>query len=80
MHQPSRCKMQFKLKNTKISQKSSPYIEECFNVSFKILNLGITDKFINGPISKKSFLNKKYLGITEYLSKNLNQNQRYVNL
>ena len=62
-------KCNLNLKNTKISQKSSPYIEECFNVSFKILNLGITDKFINGPISKKSFLNKKYLGITEYLSK-----------
>ena len=27
---------------------------------------------INGPISKKSFLNKKYLGITEYLSKKTN--------
>ena len=27
-----------------------------------------TNKLINGPISKKTFLNKKKLGITEYLS------------
>ncbi len=55
--------------NKKISNKSSPYIKKCFDISFKILNLGITNKFINGPISKKSFLNKKFPGITEYLSK-----------
>jgi len=38
-------------------------------MSFKILKSGITNKFINGPISKNSFLNKKFLGITEYLTK-----------
>ena len=32
------------------------------------MNKKITNKFINGPISKKFFLNKKYLGITEYLA------------
>ena len=33
---------------------------------------GISHKFINGPISKKSFLKKNYLGITEYLTKKTN--------
>ena len=33
------------------------------------MKYGISDKFINGPISKKHFLKKKYNGITEYLAK-----------
>ena len=53
----------------KITSKSNSYIKDCFETSFKILKSGITNKFINGPISKTSFLNKKFLGITEYLAK-----------
>ena len=53
----------------KISNKSNQYIKDCFEISFKILKSGITNKLINGPISKTSFLNKKFLGITEYLAK-----------
>jgi 4-hydroxythreonine-4-phosphate dehydrogenase len=56
----------------KISNKSNLYIKNCFEVAFKILMSGDTNKFINGPISKKNFLNKKFLGITEYLSKKFN--------
>ena len=52
----------------KISNKSNEYIKKSFDVALKILNKKITNKFINGPISKKFFLNKKYLGITEYLA------------
>ena len=59
----------------KISSKSNDYIEDCFKISFKILKSGITNKLINGPISKSSFLNKKYLGITEYLAKETKSNQ-----
>ena len=59
----------------KISSKSNQYIKKCFDMSFKILKSGITDKFINGPISKKFFLNKKFLGITEYLTKKTKTNQ-----
>ncbi len=51
-----------------ISQQSNNYIEKSFDTALKILNTKITNKFINGPISKKFFLNKKYLGITEYLA------------
>ena len=49
-------------------KKSYIYIKECFDVAFKILNSGLTNKFINGPINKTKFLEKKYPGITEYIS------------
>ncbi len=52
----------------KISKKSNLYIENCFKVAFELIKKGLSNKLINGPISKKSFLNKKYLGITEYIS------------
>ena len=52
----------------KISFKSNDYIEKSFNLALKILKKKISNKFINGPISKKYFLKKKYLGITEYLA------------
>jgi len=56
----------------KISNKSNEYIKKSFNIALKILNQKITNKFINGPISKKFFLKKKYLGITEYLAQKTN--------
>ena len=56
----------------KISYKSNIYIKKSFDIAFKILKNKITDKFINGPISKKFFLKKKYLGITEYLAQKTN--------
>ena len=52
----------------KISNKSNRYIKKSFDIALKILNQKITNKLINGPISKKFFLKKKYLGITEYLA------------
>tara|TARA_B100000575_G_scaffold170240_1_gene136220 strand:- start:1652 stop:2620 length:969 start_codon:yes stop_codon:yes gene_type:complete len=56
----------------KISDKSNIYIKKSFDIAVKILKSKITDKFINGPISKKFFLKKKYLGITEYLAQKTN--------
>ena len=44
------------------------YIKNCFNLAFKVLESGLTNKMINGPINKSKFLNKKFLGITEYIS------------
>ena len=44
----------------KISDKSNIYIKKSFEIAFKILKSKITDKFINGPISKKFFLKKKF--------------------
>ncbi len=52
----------------KISTKSNKYITNSFDIAFEILKKGKIKKFINGPISKKMFLNKNYLGITEYIS------------
>ncbi len=53
----------------KITNKSNLYIEKSFQKAFKILKKGKIKKFINGPISKKTFLSNKYLGVTEYISK-----------
>ena len=50
-------------------RKEYIYIKKCFDIAFKILNSGLTNKFINGPVNKSKFLQKKYLGITEYISK-----------
>ena len=55
-----------------VSSKSNHYIEQSFELAIKILQKKITNKFINGPISKKFFLKKKFLGITEYLSNKTN--------
>ena len=52
-----------------ISTNSNDYITRSFNLALNILKKKISKKFINGPISKKHFLNKRYLGITEYLAK-----------
>ena len=51
-----------------ISSKSNEYIRKSFDIAIQILNTKITNKFINGPVSKKFFLKKKFLGITEYLA------------
>ncbi len=53
----------------KISKKSNKFLEKSFKVAIEILKTGKISKFINGPISKKSFLDNKFLGITEYISK-----------
>ena len=53
----------------KISRKSNAYINESFGIALKILKEKNCSGLINGPISKKHFLNGESLGITEYLSK-----------
>ena len=56
----------------KISHKSKNYIQKCFHLALILLKKNKAYALINGPISKKYFLNKKYLGITEYLTKKTN--------
>ena len=51
----------------RISNKSKKYINNCFKIALKLLNEKSAFALINGPISKAHFLEKKYLGITEYL-------------
>jgi len=64
------CKLPIKF--GKISKNSKNYINDCFNVAFDLLKKKITNKLINGPISKKFFLEKKYLGITEFIAEHFN--------
>ena len=52
----------------KITSKSNSYIKASFDLAFRILKKGKIKKLINGPISKKYFLNNKHLGITEFIS------------
>ena len=52
----------------KISPRSNDFIKKSFDAGLKLIQNGFTNKLINGPISKKSFLNKKFPGITEYIS------------
>ena len=52
----------------KFSQNSNIYIQNSFDLAFKILKNGFSNKLINGPINKSIFLKKKFLGITEYIS------------
>ena len=59
-----------KAKLEKITDKSNSYIRKSFEIALKIIRSGFSNKLINGPISKKTFLKNKFLGITEYIAKN----------
>ena len=64
---------------SKISNLSSSYIEKSFKKSLEIIQENKNNcVLINGPISKKTFLKKKYLGITEYLSKKTNSSNEVM--
>jgi len=56
----------------KITTKSNNYINTCFDIAIRLLKNKISNKFVNGPISKKTFLKKKFNGITEYLAHKTN--------
>ena len=42
----------------KITPKSNQYITTCFDIAIRLLKSNVSNKFINGPISKKTFLKK----------------------
>ena len=60
--------LNFKKPFGKITSKSSKYINDCFNIGINIMKKKLGYALINGPISKKHFLNGKFEGITEYLA------------
>ena len=64
----------------KISKKSNNYINESFSIALKLIKKNKFSKFINGPISKKYFLEGKSLGITEYLAKQSKKENKVVML
>ena len=53
----------YNFKNTfePISKKSNKYIQKSFEIGLKLIKNKFSDKLINGPISKKNFLNKNIL-------------------
>jgi len=63
----------FKKTFDKISNNSNNYIEKCFNVALDLIKKYNFSGLINGPISKKHFLQGKNLGITEYLAQKTNK-------
>ena len=54
-------------KNFNISS-ANKYMTRCFDLALRLIKGKFSNKLINGPINKKSFLNKKFLGVTEYIS------------
>ena len=56
----------------KISNISLKYNEKSFKLALKLIKKKKFLGLINGPISKKHFLKKKFLGITEYIAKKTN--------
>ena len=56
----------------KITAKSNNYISSCFDIAINLLKNNVSNKLINGPISKKTYLKKRFNGITEYLAKKTN--------
>ncbi len=55
------------------NERHQVYMQKCFEFAFSLIKRGLADKIINGPINKTKTLNKKYLGVTEYISHSFNQ-------
>lgn len=55
------------IKNIK-PRDSNLFIKKSFEIGLELIKKGISNRLINGPITKKKFLKQKYLGITEYLA------------
>ena len=56
------------------------YLENCFDISLKLLKQNKKASLINGPINKEKFLKNRYLGITEYLASKTNNLNEVVML
>ncbi len=56
-------------KFSKISSNSKRYISNSFKIALDLIQHNKNIALVNGPISKKYFLNNKYLGVTEYIAK-----------
>ena len=44
------------------------YLNDSFEMAYRLIKRKYSYKLINGPINKSTFLNKKFLGITEFIS------------
>ena len=63
---------------SKISTDSKKYISNCFMLALNLIKKDKKIVLINGPVSKKHFLNKKYPGVTEYISKQTKTNKQVM--
>ena len=63
----------FKKSFDKITDKSNSYINESFKIALDLIKSKKYSGLINGPISKKNFLKKKFNGVTEFLAYHLNK-------
>jgi 4-hydroxythreonine-4-phosphate dehydrogenase len=54
-------------------KNENKYLLKSFDTAFKMIKKNLTNKFLNGPINKKKFLNRKYPGVTEYISNYFNE-------
>ena len=64
----------------KITTKSNLFIEDCFNTGLAIIKKNNCCGIITGPISKKHFLKKKFLGITEYMAERTDKKNKIAML
>ena len=65
----------FKKTFSEITSNSKKYIEKCFELGLKIMEEKKAQFIVNGPVSKKHFLNKKFPGITEYVANKTNSKE-----
>ena len=71
-------KFKYKKIFDKISNRSNEYIKNCFNEFFHITKNKRNFVLINGPVSKKTFLKRRFPGITEYLAKKTNSSNEVM--
>ncbi len=57
------------INNQYSKELTNKYIRKSFDLALSLIKNKYSNKLINGPVNKKTFLNKKFLGITEYISK-----------
>ena len=64
----------------KISKKSNKFILNCFSEGLNLLKQNKILGIINGPVSKETFLNKKFNGITEFIADKIGRNNKVTML
>tara|TARA_Y100000031_G_scaffold95918_1_gene105374 strand:- start:558 stop:1334 length:777 start_codon:yes stop_codon:yes gene_type:complete len=52
----------------KISEKSNKFISDCFSQGLNLIKQNKILGIVNGPVSKETFLNKRFNGITEFIA------------
>ncbi len=73
-------KFKFKKAFDKINYSSTKYIEKCFKEGLHLVKGSKCKILINGPVSKKYFLKKKFLGMTEYFAQKTGKKDKEVML